>query len=166
MLPWFAELGDSKDDDRMNTTTASNAFDEASYGVWNTIMEDAPDFAKPDEITSSNYETVKFDEQLPYQLCSKSEQMPQMRIDRLEEFASAFLGMSQFDIVDVWLPPSLEHVDALTNITNVFASSKQSNLMEEFRTISSQTLIKVWSGAVGRAFGSGNPVWSSNPVCL
>merc|ERR1712226_1031928 len=39
--------------------------------------------------------------------------------------------------------------------------SVESNLVNEFRRNCHKS-IKVWSGAIGRAFGSGNPVWSSN----
>ena len=181
MLPAFAELGSTRDDEAINFDSTADAFDEASYGVWNTIMEnlvDNPNMMHSDEKKSADLPSQNSHSQVGNNasfsrgsssstlsiLSTKSDQMPQVRIDRLEEFASAFLGMSLFDIADVWLPTSPEDFDSLTHVTTVTATNDV-KLLEEFRSVSSQTLIKVWSGAVGRAFGSGNPVWSSNQVC-
>ena len=160
MLPYFAELGGNKDDEAINLVSASDAFDEASYGVWNTIMDNVVDNsneARPEDTKSK----------IDISTCSRNVSeplMPQMRIDRLEEFASAFLDMSLFDIAEVWLPSSKETFDSLTHLTTVGVSSIRPDVLGRFRDASSQSRVKVWSGAVGRAFGSGNPVWSSNQV--
>eukprot|EP00816_Leptocylindrus_hargravesii_P011030 CAMPEP_0196823004 /NCGR_PEP_ID=MMETSP1362-20130617/85680_1 /TAXON_ID=163516 /ORGANISM="Leptocylindrus danicus, Strain CCMP1856" /LENGTH=1194 /DNA_ID=CAMNT_0042202721 /DNA_START=298 /DNA_END=3883 /DNA_ORIENTATION=+ len=85
--------------------------------------------------------------------------------DRLEEFAQAFLGMSVFDIADIWMPFDettdkndvmlLNHVSSMTN------DPKNEDFIA-FRQFSVGSTVKMWSGAVGRAFASGNPVWSRN----
>ena len=87
------------------------------------------------------------------------------RKDQLEEFCTAFLGMSIFDIADVWIPAGPEHPGCLSHVTTV-TSSNSSNAITDFKRVSGFTLIEFWSGAVGRAFSSGNPVWSCNPVCV
>ena len=184
MLPSFAELGGDREDDNKRKSSTCDAFDEASYGVWNIIMDNSVDnlsSCAPDEVKSQNTSQddseCKFDENTFSRgsssstlsiLSIKSEQiMPQLRIDRLEEFASAFLGMSVFDIADVWLPSSLEDFNSLVHVTTVAGSNSSDDpLVKEFREVSSCSTIKIWSGAVGRAFGSGNPVWSSNQVGL
>eukprot|EP00814_Leptocylindrus_danicus_P021913 CAMPEP_0116048420 /NCGR_PEP_ID=MMETSP0321-20121206/29543_1 /TAXON_ID=163516 /ORGANISM="Leptocylindrus danicus var. danicus, Strain B650" /LENGTH=725 /DNA_ID=CAMNT_0003530621 /DNA_START=155 /DNA_END=2332 /DNA_ORIENTATION=- len=85
--------------------------------------------------------------------------------DRLEEFAQAFLGMSVFDIADIWMPDDettekndvmlLKHVSSMTN------DHKNEDFIA-FRQFSVGSTVRMWSGAVGRAFASGNPVWSRN----
>jgi hypothetical protein len=42
-------------------------------------------------------------------------------------------------------------------------SNENNTSINFFKTCSNNTIIKGWSGAVGRAFSSGSPVWSTNP---
>ena len=48
MLPYFAELGGNKDDEGTYLVSASDVFDEASYGVWNEIMSNNNDVRPED----------------------------------------------------------------------------------------------------------------------
>lgn len=82
------------------------------------------------------------------------------RLERLEEFAQAFLGMSVFDIADIWVPKDgdallLSQVSCMTN-------EQKNDDFTAFRQLSCKSIVKMWSGAVGRAYASGNPVWSCN----
>jgi len=120
------------------------------------------------------------------------------KMDKLEEFVQAFLGISVFDIADVWMPNNRHIMSTKSSLNSSTASSplstakqkssSSSNTAEEddeeedvhlqhvsshmkdpnnanlqaFSTLSTRATIKYWSGAVGRAFASGNPVWSCN----
>ena len=85
---------------------------------------------------------------------------------RLEEFVTAFLGFSTFEIADVWAP--VTDASGMTTLHNVFTvNSEQTDGLRNvalFRSFSKSTIIKPWSGAVGRAHSTGTPVWSTNPV--
>jgi hypothetical protein len=70
--------------------------------------------------------------------------------------------MSVFDSADVWIPAGGEYSDCLRHVTTV-TSTETNELLNDFKQQSQNALIKCWSGAVGRAFSSGNPVWSANP---
>ena len=60
----------------------TDAFDEASYGVWSTIMNSAGgDTIRTSELIATKMHLIQ---------------------ERLEEFATAFLGMSVFDVADAW----------------------------------------------------------------
>lgn len=105
------------------------------------------------------------------------------RQERLEEFVSAFLGLSVFDLADVWVPITAD-VDGsvCTLLHNVFCVSSTDTVNDDnssggiggssggvtpithFKHVSRNTVIKGWAGAVGRAQCSGNAVWSTNPV--
>ncbi|CAB9496771.1 expressed unknown protein [Seminavis robusta] len=194
MLPTFAELGDNTTHtvppgNHIQNGRASPAFeevfDEASYGVWHTIMQDRPPIASspspshyhveedPVDIPVENGLPVGLNEGVPnpaedYNIDPKSlvttnkRTMDPKRKERLDEFCSAFLGMSVFDIADVWIPAGPERPDCLSHVTSI-TSSNQSNALMDFKRVSGYTLVKFWSGAVGRAYSSGNPVWSCNP---
>jgi hypothetical protein len=84
------------------------------------------------------------------------------RKERLVEFLMAFLGMSVFDLADVWVP--LAGKAALRHVVTVTANNGLpiSTTLAQFKRTSETTLIPYWTGAVGRAFSTGNPVWSSN----
>ena len=120
----------------MELDVSGDAFDEASYGVWNTIM-DVPDT------------TV-----VPLDQPAFS---PAVR-DRIEEFLTAFLSMSVFDAADIWIPrePGLCHE------VTVLADDS----LQEFWAASEGIFVQNWSGAVGRAHASGNPVWSHVPSVI
>jgi hypothetical protein len=124
-LPAFAELGGAQQ-------STDDAFDDASYGVWNTIMD----------ATAPNSEIVSLEQgYIP----------PQLQ-ERMEEFITAFLNMSVFDAADIWIP----NESGLSHCVTILATDS----LEEFRAASEGIFIRNWSGAVGRAYASGNPVWS------
>ncbi|KAL3914219.1 MAG: hypothetical protein SGILL_006189, partial [Bacillariaceae sp.] len=171
MLPAVAELGNSapkRSEEYGETVT--DAFDEASYGVWSTIMQtleqpgnsmleqsipavaiDAASSAPPSDLSTTSSMALTTISK-PY--------MALERQDRLKEFASAFLDVSVFELAEVWLP--LEGgSDALGLMTSV-TGSKENASLNDFTNESRKFPIKYWSGAIGRAFSSGNPVWSYN----
>lgn len=156
--------------DGSDPLSGSDAFDEASYGVWSTIMDNA-DLSVVgadllDMSTSLNQTTSVgpiHESSAPVYANSKPT-MDKERLDRLEEFASAFLDVSVFDFAEVWVPID-DHSDYLGQVTSIVSSdSKTNQALQEFERMSEKILVRLWSGAVGRAFSSGNPVWSANPV--
>ncbi|KAL3904912.1 MAG: hypothetical protein SGILL_009888, partial [Bacillariaceae sp.] len=169
MLPAAAELGSStpKRSEEFGETV-TDAFDEASYGVWSTIMqtldqplvdESASSIAPVDPSASvppSDISTVSSNAVTTF----STPFMALERQERLEEFASAFLGVSVFDLAEVWLPLG-NGADALGLVTSV-TSDKDNASLNEVTNESKKLAIKYWSGAIGRAFSSGNPVWSHN----
>lgn len=186
MLPIVAELGHGN----VTPEETIDVFDEASYGVWNTIMdsimkEDVLDFFDsskgelqlPPQPQSGSRDNglqpvddnllldglvVKSDPALQVVLPTKSA-MSGARKERLEEFCTAFLGMSVFDLADVWVPAGSDgYADCLRHVMSVSSTDKNERL-NEFQVMSEHALIKFWTGAVGRAYSSGNPVWSANP---
>jgi hypothetical protein len=191
MLPCFAEL---RNTNPITPEENIDIFDEASYGIWNTIMD--PEQIFRDEIMNgevngendSNFDlqrdlhfgtecplievsnftgiggellTTTVGSQKP--IYSDTVSVSGSRKVRLEEFCQAFLGMSVFDIADVWIPADSKiYPDCIQHVTSVLANNEQNEVLHEFNTRSSDVLIKFWTGAVGRAFSSGNPVWSAN----
>eukprot|EP00934_Nitzschia_sp_Nitz4_P008747 Nitzschia sp. Nitz4//scaffold102_size76354//42544//46142//NITZ4_005635-RA/size76354-processed-gene-0.41-mRNA-1//-1//CDS//3329532258//8737//frame0 len=152
-------------------SSGSDAFDEASYGVWSTIMGNdgsgvdtgglLEDFSVPDEHDIAPLSSAS-DSVVPVLAINKPT-MEKERLDQLEEFASAFLDVSVFDFAEVWIPIG-EMGDHLGQVTSVISSeSKNNTSLQEFQREGEKVLVKYWSGAVGRAFSSGNPVWSANP---
>jgi hypothetical protein len=202
MLPSFAELGNENttshtkqvvptyhQQNRNGRTSPvfEDVFDEASYGVWSTIMQERPQITEiADSSNPYQDESVEVVETgIPQGVNEGAGMNPAeddftdpkalvtthkrtidpKRKEQLEEFCTAFLGMSVFDIADVWIPAGPEHPDCLSHVVTVTScSNNQSNAISDFKRVSGYTLIKFWSGAVGRAFSSGNPVWSCNPV--
>jgi hypothetical protein len=172
MLPTFAEIG--------NVTPEGEEleiFDEASYGIWTTIMDtlnddnldvsfgNAMDFSMMNVDDRDVQDTASWASDLQVVVPGPAP-MPESRVLRLEEFCSAFLDMSVFDLADVWVPVGVEsqYPDCLRHVTSVTSSDENiSLLLQEFRSASANTLIKFWTGAIGRAHSSGNPVWSANP---
>jgi hypothetical protein len=166
MLPTFAELGNIiPDDDNIDV------FDEASYGIWTTIMDtlvndadlegytdDSMDFSfePADSLGSTATESLA-----DVKVALPGDAMPECRKTRLEEFCTAFLDMSVFDLADVWVPAGSDYPDCLRHVTSV-TSTDRNMMLDEFQLGSSTTLIGIWQGAVGRAYSSGNPVWSAN----
>ena len=152
----------------------TEVFDEASYGVWSTIMENADqqvlgsDLLDTDDanlkMLSGIYGTQEQETTSPIYAINRPT-MEKERLDRLEEFAAAFLDVSVFDYAEVWVPIG-EQAGYLGQVTSIVSSdSKLNHSLLEFEEASEKMLIKFWSGAVGRAFSSGNPVWSTNQVC-
>jgi hypothetical protein len=162
-----------------------DVFDEASYGVWSTIMQERPPVVASPSPSTYDEELIDIavEDGLPVGhnegfpnpaldngyfdpnslIITSKRSMDRKRKERLEEFCSAFLGMSVFDVADVWIPAGPSHPDCLSNVTSITANI-QSNVLTEFKRVSGYTLVEFWSGAVGRAYSSGNPVWSCNPV--
>eukprot|EP00980_Cylindrotheca_fusiformis_P018948 scaffold6331_cov195-Cylindrotheca_fusiformis.AAC.12 len=159
MLPSAAEISSTKKE--MSGNSMSDAFDEASYGVWSTIMDniDSPTLSGRSEYDgplNMKRETANAD---PIYTLNKPE-MAHERIERLEEFASAFLEVSVFDFAEIWIPIG-DQTDHLGQVTSII-STDSNPIVKEFIQSTEKILIKSWSGAIGRAYASGNPVWSSN----
>jgi len=183
MLPSFAEVGNfvNNDEEKQPSSPTSHAssegaFDEASYGVWSTIMNSSATHPTTSRnsvsplvnkaASSGHYkldtstESSSCLQQKPPSTSSKVKKLcilAEKRV-RLEEFLSAFLEMSVFDFADVWLP-SIEN-ETLHHVTSV--STNDCEIIEEFIKVSSKTTINIWSGAIGRAYASGNSLWSSD----
>jgi len=211
MLPSFAELGSSPSSSmnesgaengrsssgaRPRSPVAEDAFDEASYGVWSTVMGSPPTEPSITErrvaASATGYSNVTAMTETGYMGLSPSKVgvgetfrsnngaainssqtssssmlepgkpiMQERRRHRLEEFLTAFLGMSVFDAADVWIPSSGEDYSSLAHVTSVSTTDTNEGL-NCFKRMSAGSTIKTWSGAVGRAFGSANPVWTTN----
>lgn len=165
LLPPFAELesGEKQKIDGSSISdsddgAAANAFDQATFGLWSTIMENP-------EITSAIEQVPEDTTSAAAAIASQSDALyiyPE-RQERLEEFSSAFLAMSVFDAADFWMPSICS--DGSTNLHHVFSLTSNENnaSINFFKICSNNVIIKGWSGAVGRAFSSGSPVWSTNP---
>lgn len=208
MLPSFAELGSSPNSSmygsgvtengrasgapRPLSPVAEDAFDEASYGVWSTVMGSPPTDPSITETATAmartgylglspskvgSGETVRSVQGSKNSVAIKSSRtsssstlvpdkplMDERRRYRLQEFLTAFLGMSVFDVADVWIPSTGSDGDdhgSLFHVTSVSTTDTNEGL-NYFKRISGDSTIKIWSGAVGRAFGSANPVWTTN----
>lgn len=175
MLPPFAELGNLATEENPAGSAApmTDDFDDASFGIWSTIMSTEP----ADKSASDPTKDTFLRSPSPFMLTEAPEKvatpplasspsiskpmLPPHQRERLEEFATAFLGMSVFDAADLWMPEG-ESGDTLFHITSV-ASTDMNEPLRNFKAASAGVSIKLWSGAVGRAFASGNPVWSANP---
>ena len=88
--------------------------------------------------------------------------------ERLEEFATAFLGMSVFDVADAWTLSSNSLNGGASNpvlkcLFTVGATDTNPGI-NALREISGNASINVGDGAVGKAYSSGYPVWSSVKV--
>lgn len=167
MLPTVAELGSSQGNrSEVHGDSVLDAFDEASYGVWSTIMQtyDEPDVV--DETVAGWHDGTLVEgsnESLSLATAIIRPYLAVEREERLQEFASAFLDVSVFDLAEVWLPIG-QGSDYLSLATFVTSSNNNNATLNEFTRQSEKTFIKFWSGAVGRAHSSGNPVWSFNKV--
>eukprot|EP00984_Skeletonema_dohrnii_P007372 scaffold2677_cov152-Skeletonema_dohrnii-CCMP3373.AAC.4 len=124
----------------------TDAFDDASYGVWSTIMNSAGG-----DTVQTSVETIAAKMYLIQ--------------ERLEEFANAFLGMSVFDIADAWTVSSyssdgIAHSPVMKCLFT--AAATESNVeINDFRKFSANSFIVPGDGAVGKAYSTGYPVWSS-----
>ena len=169
MLPAIAELGNSRRAE-LQGDAINDAFDEASYGVWSTIMQtldsDSTLLTEQQEtLASIDGLNNSFGNPANFQLSAPEKPLMNIeRQERLEEFASAFLDVSIFDLAEVWVPAG-KNSDCLCLNSSV-KSIDNNPFLDEFSRESEKTLIKYWSGAVGRAYSSGNPVWSFKQVSL
>ena len=183
MLPHVSEFGGSNSNLEL-AESGADAFDEASYGVWSTVMDtvhhpsvSALADGELDEAAAllmnvSGDESAAAAASLPEPIEEDTKPvyainkpvMERERRIRLEEFASAFLDVSVFDLAEVWIPIGAQS-DYLGQVTAI-SSSENNVSINEFKSQSEKLLIKFWSGAAGRAFSSGNPVWSTNSVRL
>ena len=157
MLPPQDEDRESNNDYVLDNALITDVFDEASYGVWSTIMNSASGNAIRTSTT----------------IASKMEIIQ----ERLEEFLCAFLGMSVFDVGDVWILSSSdtrketnsgvrdEKKKALQCLFTVTATNNNPQI-NTFRAVNGNALVQIGDGAVGKAFSSGYPVWSSDKVSL
>ena len=172
ILPDFAELLTEVDKDgntsqkrlsllSQNTETDTPDFDGQAFALWSTIMNGPTSPSK-----SNNNEQKKTDAPSNGQL--QFDYIEPKRKVRLEEFMTAFLGFSLFDIADVWAP--LTDANGVTSLYNVFAANSEETDQDSnvvfFKTISKTTVIQPWSGAVGRAHSTGTAVWSTNMVSV
>ncbi|KAL3822247.1 hypothetical protein ACHAXA_005880 [Cyclostephanos tholiformis] len=154
-------LGSSFDDVIENAI--SDAFDDASYGVWSTIM----DSAVPSSDDSNKTPIVNNSGKTKVSENAIDDEMHSIR-ERLEEFATAFLGMSVFDVADAWTASSLSYGsssnsngDPTLNCLFTVAATNSNNEINDLMHVSWDAMIGAFDGAVGRAFSSGYPVWSS-----
>jgi hypothetical protein len=159
-------LGSAFDDVIENAIT--DAFDDASYGIWSTIMDSAVPSCEDSDKTPTLDNSGKLKE---------SEEPVAAEIhsiqERLEEFATAFLGMSVFDVVDAWTAPSSSSDssnngdgDSTLNCLFTVAATNSNPEINELMDLSWDASIGTFDGAVGRSFSSGYPVWSSVKVRL
>lgn len=158
----------------------TDPFDDASFGIWSTIMYTPSDDINrlPNLVShpingecsfpsttrnSASSISVSSDSSVitAGSLCL----LPSQK-EKLEEFSSAFLGMSVFDAADAWIPYSLSGSNELRHVTSVLVETNTNEALKRFAAVSQNVVIKPWSGAVGRAFATGSPVWSSNPPVI
>ena len=130
----------------------TDAFDDVSYGVWSTIMNSAGGGGGEDTIQKSETIAAKM----------------YLIQERLEEFANAFLGMSVFDIADAWTVSSysddgIAHSPVMKCLFTAAATESNAEI-NDFREFSSSISIAPGDGAIGKAYSTGYPVWSSVKV--
>jgi len=156
MLPAVAELGSSRRAS-LQSDAINDAFDEASYGVWSTIMQNL-DETDSTLLTEQQETKASLNGNSTEIVANQKPIIDIDRQERLEEFSSAFLDVSIFDLAEVWMPVG-QNSDCLCLNSSVKSIDNNKSL-DEFSRESERMLIKYWSGAVGRAYSSGNPVWS------
>jgi hypothetical protein len=145
-------LPGEQEENNLDNILITDAFDEASYGVWSTIMNSASgNTIRTSTTIASKMETIR---------------------ERLEEFLCAFLGMSVFDVGDAWVLSSADGENGggdhdkrrtLKCLFTVVATENNPGI-NAFRAVSGNSSIQIGDGAVGKAFSSGYPVWSSDKV--
>ena len=151
MLPETSELGNSGNSRRppnnlpfdIIDNAITDAFDEASYGVWSTIMN------------SAGGDTIRTSKSIATKM--------HLIQERLEEFATAFLGMSVFDVADAWTVSSNSPTgeDPILKCLFTVAATNTNPGINALMNISGNASITIADGAVGKAYSSGYPVWSS-----
>lgn len=170
MLPDSAKIGHMAS----GSEGLEEAFDDATYGIWTTIMENNEDPLErlADDTDIPVHEAKnEIDSRISFPLSptismATPPPLKESRKQRLVEFCLAFLGMSVFDLADVWAPSvanSPYRPDSLCHVVTVTSTDSEDNPgLFKFKQASERSVIKFWHGAVGRAFATGNPVWSSN----
>jgi hypothetical protein len=162
-----------------STDEIADAFDPATYNIWNSVMHSGGSVNEtnpllqniPGQATfnpsardgtgsmgsaSTHSSTASFD------LQSAKPYLDPDRKERLEEFTQAFLTMSVFDVADIWVPSpgdgrNIHHVSSVL-------SDEENHILNYFCQMSQNVVLQRWSGAIGRAYSSGNVVWSTNKV--
>lgn len=148
--------GDAIDD------AITDAFDEASYGVWSTIMNTSTQQQQPQQQSAPPPPAPQ--SQLISATVASNLHLIQ---ERLEEFAMAFLGMSVFDVADAWMVKKDGDGGGNGRVLDCLftATATETNPgINALRDVNGKALIDVGNGAVGKAFSSGYPVWSSDKV--
>ena len=185
-IPMLPSLFDNSLDppERMSspsTDEIADAFDPTTYNIWNTIMQSGVTETNPllqnipnqtqfqgptnDErvnsmgtnSTNSSTSTLDIQSATPY--------LDPDRKERLEEFAQAFLTMSVFEVADIWVPSpgdgkNIHHISSVLPDDD----SCDNYALDYFCQLSQNVVLQSWSGAVGRAYSSGNTIWSTNKV--
>eukprot|EP00536_Pseudo-nitzschia_multiseries_P011558 jgi/Psemu1/29326/gm1.29326_g len=107
---------------QLQPESMNDAFDEASYGVWSTIMQtldetDSTLISEQQETQNSvNKANNPLHASMNSQICANEKHFMDIdRQERLEEFASAFLDVSIFDLAEVWLPTG-QNSDSLNKV--------------------------------------------------
>jgi len=151
MLPAPAQLNGRTSQQILDAidNAITDAFDDASYGVWSTIMNSAGGGGV--DTVQTNVETIAAKMYLIQ--------------ERLEEFANAFLGMSVFDIADAWTVSSFSadgtaHNPVMKCLFTTAATESNAEI-NDFQNFSANCSIVPGDGAVGKAYSTGYPVWSS-----
>lgn len=153
----------------------TNPFDDASFGIWATVMNTPieDNYRSPNLVSHSLNGENSFSSPMQNSTSSISlssdssvitagtQCLPPSQKEKLEEFSIAFLGMSIFDAADAWIPHGPSGSDELRHVTSVSVETNTNGALTRFAAVSQNVVIKPWSGAVGRAFASGNTVWSS-----
>jgi len=165
-------------------------FGDNSYGVWSTIMNvDLIDqlndtsetsrrssLSKIPTVSSQNMLTSKeirsralsdaslldFAFSTLFEEEEESTKIMENICARLEEFAQGFLGMSVFDIADIWIPYAEGDNLLLTHLTSVTKDPLNEDFIT-FKDFSRRAKIMLGCGAPGRAFGLSKPIWCSDP---
>ncbi|KAL9181016.1 hypothetical protein ACHAXT_009821 [Thalassiosira profunda] len=146
LLPSMVDNGPPMPNELIDGAIA-DAFDEASYGVWTTVMQ------------SAGGEAICTSESI-------ASRIPLIR-ERLEEFATAFLGMSVFDVADAWTissdspDGSAATGDRVLKCLFTVSATETNPGINALKETSGRASVRVGDGAVGRAYSSGYPVWSS-----
>jgi len=185
ILPSTAELDITYGGEKVPSPLSEDlayAFDQASYDVWSTIMnmpcDDGANAAlemkfsmKSSQSTCPPPTATTPKSSAIFSLTSSCNTLllsgersctPPERGDRLEEFASAFLGMSVFDLADVWIPDLKCNGDVgLNHLRSVSVAGRNEDL-NYLMQVSQNSVIKARSGVIGKAYNSGNPIWGTN----
>jgi hypothetical protein len=163
MLPNGSEI-EGNQTNAATESAVSDVFDEASYGVWSTIMDGTSDNqVRNGTQPFGNGANAEDEDTEPVYTINKPA-MSHARKERLEEFAEAFLEVSVFDVAEVWIPIG-DDSDYLGQVTAV-TSTDTNPILNQFVQLTEKIMVKSWSGAVGRAFATGNPVWNADLVSV
>ena len=141
--------------------------DDSNYAVWSTIMNTE----LIDSLTSTYDSITDFTDtgvvskvsqcSLEVRTINEEIDLYKDKLCRLEEFALGFLGMSVFDIADIWMPEnSMDENVLLKNVLTVSKDPKNDDFLA-FEGFSRSANIPLWTGTIGRAFVTFQTVWNS-----